>query len=136
MNTASPESRAETAAVSAAIAGLKFGDNGLLPVVVQDDETDRVLMLAWMDAEAIRRTLTEGRVTYWSRSRQEYWRKGDTSGHFQYLRGAEMDCDGDTLLIRIVQVGAACHTGTHSCFDGRALPATLGDPHPDAHNSL
>ena len=134
MNTASSDSRPEAATVADAIEGLKFDDSGLLPVVVQDDETDRVLMLAWMDAEAVRRTLTEGRVTYWSRSRQEYWRKGDTSGHFQYLRGAEMDCDGDTLLIRIEQVGAACHTGSHSCFDGRELPVTLGDPQSDSGN--
>lgn len=114
--------------VDAVLRELKFGTDGLLPVVVQDDGTERVLMLAWMDAEAIRRTITSGRVTYWSRSRQEYWRKGDTSGHFQYLRGIQHDCDGDTLLIRIVQIGAACHTGTHSCFDGRDIPAVLGDP--------
>lgn len=113
----------------AELAKLAFGPDGLIPVIVQDDASDRVLMLAWMDEEAFRRTITSGRVTYWSRSRQEYWRKGDTSGHFQYLRGIEHDCDGDTLLIRIVQIGAACHTGTQSCFDGRTIPATLGDPH-------
>lgn len=113
--------------VEEAIAGLTFGADGLLPAVVQDDESNRVLMLAWMDAESVRRTLTTGRVTYWSRSRQEYWRKGDTSGHRQYVRGVEMDCDGDTLLVRVLQVGAACHTGTHSCFDGRELPAVAGD---------
>lgn len=111
----------------AKIAELAFGAGGLLPVVVQDDESDRVLMLAWMDAEAVRRTLTTGRVTYWSRSRQEYWRKGDTSGHSQYVRRVETDCDGDTLLVRIVQIGAACHTGSHSCFDGREIPATQGE---------
>lgn len=112
--------------VEVAIEGLTFGADGLLPAIVQDDESGRVLMLAWMDAEAIRRTLTTGRVTFWSRSRQEYWRKGDTSGHSQYVRGVEMDCDGDTLLVRVIQVGAACHTGTRSCFDDRSLPATQG----------
>ncbi|MGO3147635.1 MAG: phosphoribosyl-AMP cyclohydrolase [Leucobacter sp.] len=115
----------------AAIANLKFGADGLIPAIVQDDESERVLMLAWMDEESIRRTLTSGRVTFWSRSRQEYWRKGDTSGHRQYVRGIEMDCDGDTLLVRVVQIGAACHTGTHSCFDGRVLPAVQGDAHSD-----
>lgn len=113
--------------VEAAIAGLSFGPGGLLPAIVQDAESERVLMLAWMDAEAVRRTLTTGRVTYWSRSRQEYWRKGDTSGHRQYVRGVAMDCDGDTLLVRVVQIGAACHTGAFSCFDGRELPAVQGD---------
>ena len=115
-------------AVEAAIAGLSFGTDGLLPAIVQDAESERVLMLAWMDAEAVRRTLTTGRVTYWSRSRQEYWRKGDTSGHRQYVRGVAMDCDGDTLLVRVVQIGAACHTGSFSCFDGRDLPVVQGDP--------
>ena len=97
-------------AVEAAIAELKFGANDLMPAMVQDDESGDVLMLAWMDAEAVRRTLTTGRVTYWSRSRGEYWRKGDTSGHRQYVRSVAVDCDGDTLLVRVVQIGAACHT--------------------------
>ena len=119
-------------AVELAIAGLAFGESGLLPAIVQDDESERVLMLAWMDAESVRRTLTTGRVTFWSRSRAEYWRKGDTSGHRQYVRSVEMDCDGDTLLVRVVQIGAACHTGERSCFDGRALPALPGDPAADA----
>ena len=103
------------------IDGLAFGADGLMPAIVQDDESDQVLMLAWMDREALRRTLTEGRVTYWSRSRQEYWRKGDTSGHTQVVRGVATDCDGDTLLVRVIQSGAACHTGTRSCFDGREI---------------
>lgn len=118
--TAAPE-------VDATIAELAFREDGLLPAIIQDDEGGRVLMLAWMDAEAVRRTLTTGRVTFWSRSRQEYWRKGDTSGHRQYVRSVEMDCDGDTLLVRVVQIGAACHTGSRSCFDDRALPAVQGD---------
>jgi phosphoribosyl-AMP cyclohydrolase len=74
-----------------------------------------------MDAEALRRTLTSGRVTFWSRSRQEYWRKGDTSGHIQLVKGARLDCDGDTLLISVDQVGAACHTGDRTCFDADDL---------------
>ena len=105
----------------AIIDGLAFGADGLMPAIVQDDESDQVLMLAWMDREALRRTLTEGRVTYWSRSRQEYWRKGDTSGHTQVVRGVATDCDGDTLLVRVIQSGAACHTGTRGCFDGREI---------------
>ncbi|EYT53805.1 phosphoribosyl-AMP cyclohydrolase [Leucobacter sp. UCD-THU] len=107
---------------------LVFNDDGLLPAIIQDDESGEVLMLAWMDREAIRRTLTSGRVTFWSRSRREYWRKGDTSGHRQYVRSVAMDCDGDTLLVRVVQLGAACHTGTRSCFTGRDIPALVGDP--------
>lgn len=80
-------------------------------------------MVGWMDDEALGRTLAEGRVTFWSRSRQEYWRKGDTSGHFQFLQDISLDCDGDALLLQVEQVGAACHTGERSCFDsGGALP--------------
>ncbi|WP_156761835.1 phosphoribosyl-AMP cyclohydrolase [Microbacterium karelineae] len=97
---------------------VRFGGDGLVPAVVQDHASGDVLMLAWMDAEALRRTLTEGRVTYWSRSRQEYWRKGDTSGHIQTVRGARIDCDGDVVLLDVEQTGAACHTGTRTCFDG------------------
>lgn len=104
---------------------LTFVD-GLIPAIVQDAASRRVLMLAWMDAEALRRTLTEGRATYWSRSRREYWRKGDTSGHAQYIRSVARDCDADTLLIEVDQVGAACHTGTFSCFDGREIEAVEG----------
>lgn len=105
---------------------LVFNDDGLLPAIIQDDENGDVLMLAWMDREAIQRTLTSGRVTFWSRSRQEYWRKGDTSGHAQYVRSVAMDCDSDTLLVRVVQIGAACHTGERSCFDGRSMNAVQG----------
>ncbi|MDR0482665.1 MAG: phosphoribosyl-AMP cyclohydrolase [Cellulomonadaceae bacterium] len=100
---------------------LVFNDQGLIPAIVQQEGTREVLMLAWMDEEAIRRTLSEGRVTYWSRSRGEYWRKGDTSGHVQHLISMSTDCDRDTLLVTVNQVGAACHTGTHTCFDGREL---------------
>ncbi len=106
---------------------LVFGADGLLPAIIQDDENGDVLMLAWMDREAVLRTLTTGRVTFWSRSRQEYWRKGDTSGHRQYVRSVAADCDADTLLVRVVQIGAACHTGTRTCFDGRDIEAVQGD---------
>ncbi|TFD21630.1 phosphoribosyl-AMP cyclohydrolase [Cryobacterium sp. TMS1-13-1] len=102
-----------------------FNDAGLLPAVIQQWDTHEVLMLGWMNREALRRTLTEGRVTFWSRSRQEFWRKGDTSGHAQYVHSAAFDCDNDTLLVQVDQVGAACHTGTHTCFDGRDLGVTI-----------
>ena len=85
-------------------------------------------MVGWMDDEALHRTLTSGRVTFWSRSRQEYWRKGDTSGHAQLVKDVALDCDGDALLVRVDQVGVACHTGTRSCFDGRDLPRPPGTP--------
>src|SRR5690606_36327795 len=90
--------------------------HGLVAAIIQDHETREVLMLGWMDDEALRRTLEEGRVTYWSRSRGEYWRKGDTSGHTQHVRSISLDCDGDALLLTVDQVGAACHNGTRTCF--------------------
>lgn len=98
------------------VARLSCDPAGLVAAVVQEHDTGEVLMLAWMDAEALRRTLSTGRATYWSRSRQQYWVKGDTSGHHQYVRSVALDCDGDALLVKVDQVGAACHTGTHSCF--------------------
>lgn len=114
-----------TETVDARIARVHFDERGLVPAVVQQWDTGEVLMLAWMDAEALRRTLTEGRATYWSRSRREYWRKGDTSGHVQHVRGARLDCDGDTILLRVEQVGPACHTGTRTCFDACDLEPTV-----------
>ena len=103
---------------------LKRDEAGLIAAVIQEHSTGRVLMVGWMDDEALHRTLTSGRVTFWSRSRGQYWRKGDTSGHAQHVRGVELDCDGDAVLVQVDQVGAACHTGQHSCFDaGGALPA-------------
>jgi phosphoribosyl-AMP cyclohydrolase len=99
---------------------------GLAPAIIQRESNGEVLMLGYMDAEALRRTLTSGRVTFWSRSRQEYWRKGDTSGHVQYVRSVALDCDGDALLVGVEQIGPACHTGTATCFTGRALPAVRG----------
>ena len=113
------------------IAGLlKRDEHGLVAAVVQQHDTGDVLMVGWMDDEALRRTLTEGRVTFWSRSRQEYWRKGDTSGHVQWVKAVRLDCDGDALLLSVDQVGAACHTGDRTCFDARVLPATVGEPDP------
>lgn len=95
---------------------LKFDDKGLIPAIIQDDENLDVLMIAYMNAEAVRRTLETRRVTYWSRSRRAYWVKGETSGFTQELRSAYYDCDRDALLLRVVQKGAACHEGYRSCF--------------------
>ncbi|MDO7882002.1 phosphoribosyl-AMP cyclohydrolase [Antiquaquibacter soli] len=113
--------------VGEVLARTRFGEGGLLPAIIQQEGTKDVLMLGYMDAEALRRTLTEGRVTFWSRSRQEYWRKGDTSGNRQFVRGAALDCDGDALLVTVVQHGPACHTGAHSCFDVDSLEPQLGE---------
>jgi phosphoribosyl-AMP cyclohydrolase len=114
--------------VGEVIARVTFAENGLLPAIIQEESTREVLMLGYMNEEALRRTLTEGRVTFWSRSRQEYWRKGDTSGHGQYVRSAALDCDGDALLVTVHQIGPACHTGAHACFDVDPLTPTTGDP--------
>ena len=107
-------------------AALKRDSAGLVAAVVQQFDTHEVLMLGWMDDEALHRTMTSGRVTFYSRSRQEYWRKGDTSGHVQWVKSVAVDCDGDALLVRVDQVGAACHTGTRTCFDGRDLEVRTG----------
>lgn len=101
----------------AAIDRATFNADGLLPAIIQEGDSQQVLMLGWMDAEAIRRTFSAGLVTFWSRSRQEYWRKGDTSGNHLHVRSAALDCDADTILITVENVAAACHTGAHSCFD-------------------
>jgi phosphoribosyl-AMP cyclohydrolase len=95
---------------------LRWNEAGLVPVVVQDVENGEVLMLAWANREALQRTLAEGRMVYWSRSRQELWRKGDTSGHVQHWEELRVDCDADVVLARVHQEGAACHTGERSCF--------------------
>lgn len=97
-------------------ARLKRDPAGLVPAVVQEHSTGEVLMVAWMNDEALHQTLTTGRATYFSRSRGTIWVKGSTSGHHQYVRSVALDCDGDTLLVRVEQVGAACHTGEPSCF--------------------
>ncbi|HEY5516376.1 MAG TPA: phosphoribosyl-AMP cyclohydrolase [Pengzhenrongella sp.] len=108
-------------------ARLKRDGAGLVTAVVQQHDTGEVLMVGWMDDEALRRTLTSGRVTFWSRSRIEYWRKGDTSGHAQYVKSVAIDCDSDAVLVRVDQVGAACHTGSRTCFEaGGELPAVVG----------
>ena len=96
---------------------VRFSADGLIPAIAQDFESREVLMMAWMDEEALRRTIAEGRVTYFSRSRSEYWRKGDTSGHTQHVNRIDVDCDGDVLLLQVHQVGAACHLGTRSGFE-------------------
>jgi len=97
-------------------ASLKYDDRGLIPAIAQDAQTDEVLMMAWMNAESVARTLETGRVTYWSRSRQAFWIKGETSGHVQELVDFRVDCDRDCLLVRINQTGPACHTNRRSCF--------------------
>lgn len=108
---------------------VRFNNDGLVAAVVQDAVNGDVLMVAYMDAVALARTLHSGRVWFWSRSRQEYWCKGDTSGHIQLVREVFVDCDGDCLLVRAVQVGAACHEGTRTCFQtGGSLPVSLVIP--------
>jgi phosphoribosyl-AMP cyclohydrolase len=111
------------------ISSLRFDAQQLVCAVVQDHADGTVLMVGWMDAEAVRRTLTTGRTWFWSRSRQEYWRKGDTSGHVQLVRSVALDCDRDALLVRVEQVGAACHTGARSCFH-TPLPTSGTQPAP------
>jgi phosphoribosyl-AMP cyclohydrolase len=111
-----------SSALDPAVAGrLRRDDRGLVAAVVQQRGTGEVLMVGWMDDEALHRTLTTGRATYWSRSRQEYWRKGDTSGNVQHVHEVRLDCDGDALLVVVDQVGGACHTGDRSCFDADVL---------------
>lgn len=110
-----------TETVETQLEAIVFNEKGLLPAIIQDDANGEVLMLAWMDREALRRTMTEGRVTFWSRSRGEYWRKGDTSGHIQLVKSVWHDCDNDTILVKVEQLGAACHTNTRSCFTEREL---------------
>jgi phosphoribosyl-AMP cyclohydrolase len=109
-------------------ARLKRDEHGLFPAVAQQWDTGDVLMVGWMDDEALHRTLTTGRCTYWSRSRQEYWVKGETSGHLQWVRSVALDCDADTVLVKVDQQGAACHTGDRTCFDVDVLPAAVGGP--------
>jgi phosphoribosyl-AMP cyclohydrolase len=114
--------RVETSALDPAIAArLKRNADGLVCAVAQQHGTGEVLMVAWMDDEALHRTLTTGRATYWSRSREEYWVKGESSGHAQQVLGVSLDCDGDTLLVTVDQTGPACHTGTRTCFDTDVL---------------
>lgn len=113
--------------------GLKFDSNGLIPAVVQDATNNQVLMVAYMNQEAVERTIRTGRATYWSRSRQQYWVKGETSGHTQHVKEIYVDCDQDCLLVKVEQVGAACHEGYRTCFfrriqeEGESLE-TVGEP--------
>jgi len=102
---------------------LKYNDAGLIPAIAQDHTTGEVLMMAWMNAESLMRTLETGQVTYWSRSRREFWAKGATSGHVQTLIEMRVDCDRDCLVMQVSQVGAACHTGRRSCFYTRVTAA-------------
>ena len=108
----------------AVAARLKRDAAGLVVAVVQQYDTAEVLMVGWMDDEALGRTMRTGRATYWSRSRQAYWVKGETSGHVQRVKSVALDCDGDSLLVKVDQVGPACHTGDRTCFDAGALPLT------------
>ena len=114
---------------------IRYDANGLVPAIAQQHDTGEVLMLAWMNAEAVAETLATGRVCYWSRSRGALWRKGETSGQVQRLRELRVDCDGDTLLLLVEQTGAACHTGQRSCFyravrhgDLQTITAPMADP--------
>ena len=118
--------------VEPVVARARFDASGLLPAIIQQWDTREVLMMGWMDAEAFRRTMSEGRVTFWSRSRKEYWRKGDTSGHAQFVRAAALDCDDDVLLVTVEQIGAACHTGAHSCFEVDPLEPTTASSSPSS----
>lgn len=125
-----PEQRVLDPAI---VARLKLNDHGLVPAVVQEHSTGDVLMLAWMDTRALAHTLATRKGTYWSRSRQEYWIKGATSGHTQYVREVRLDCDGDTVLLSVEQQGGACHTGDHTCFDADQVlaPDSTGDTSPN-----
>ena len=126
--TSAPESAAPASPLDPAIASrLKRDAHGLVPAVVQQHDTGEVLMLGWMDDEALHRTLSSGRSTFWSRSRREYWVKGETSGNRQWVREVRLACDGDTLLVKVDQDGPACHTGERSCFDVDVLPVENAD---------
>ena len=117
------------------IDGLKFNDDGLIPAIIQEEGTGRVLMMAWMNADSIRDTIETGKTHFWSRSRQKYWMKGESSGNTQQVKDVAYDCDGDTLLIQVEQIGAACHEGYRSCFfrsvkdgEGEVMEERLMDP--------
>jgi phosphoribosyl-AMP cyclohydrolase len=123
-SAATPKSSALDPAISTM---LKRDAAGLIPAVIQEVGSGEVLMVGWMDDEALHRTLTTGRTTFFSRSRHDYWVKGETSGNRQWVREVRLDCDGDTLLVKVHQEGPACHTGDRTCFDGRLL-----SPEPEA----
>lgn len=111
--------------IEAAMDLIKFNEQGLVPAIAQDASDGAILMMAWMNREAVRATLETGDVTYWSRSRQAMWRKGETSGHTQSLKDFRIDCDGDTLLLVVEQEGVACHTGRRTCFFRRVGDTTI-----------
>lgn len=117
-----------TPAIDMFVANLVFDDAGLIPAIAQQWDTGNVLMLAWMNREAVEQTLMTQRATYWSRSRRELWRKGDTSGHTQMVKSVARDCDSDALLLKVDQNGVACHTGIPSCFDTDVIVLPV---HPD-----
>ncbi len=112
---------------SAVLDTVSFDADGLVPAIAQDAQTGEVLMMAWMNRDALEETLATGRAVYWSRSRKARWRKGDTSGHTQEVVELRVDCDGDTLLLRVRQTGPACHTGHRACFFRRAKDGKLED---------
>ena len=111
-----PSTTYPQAAIDKMLAAIQFDAQGLVPAIAQQRGSGEVLMMAWMDRNAVVETMRTGRVCYWSRSRQAAWRKGDTSGHIQELVELRVDCDGDTLLVEVEQTGVACHTGRHNCF--------------------
>ena len=116
-------------------AGLKFDANGLIPAIAQAHDSGEVLMMAWMNAAAVAETLASGRVTYWSRSRRQFWKKGETSGHVQRLVELRLDCDRDCLLVIVEQTGPACHTNRRSCFYTAVrddMETEILAPEPDA----
>ncbi|MDU9409066.1 phosphoribosyl-AMP cyclohydrolase [Pseudomonas sp. zfem001] len=119
-------------ALDEALAAIAWNDAGLIPVIAQRHDSGEVLMLAWMNRSALQETLASGQVCYWSRSRQQLWRKGETSGHRQRLLSAHLDCDGDALLLKVEQLGPACHTGRPNCFyndlDGEQLRVAVSGP--------
>ena len=111
--------------IDAVIEATRFTDDGLVPAIAQQHDSGEILMMAWMNRDSIRETLRSGRACYWSRSRQSFWRKGDSSGQVQNLVELRVDCDGDTLLLLVDQLGVACHTGRRSCFYRAARPEGL-----------
>lgn len=122
--------------MDALLAAIRFNADGLIPAIAQDATTGMVLMMAWMNRDAVRETVTTGQVCYWSRSRAALWRKGETSGQRQILKALRLDCDGDTLLLQVEQAGVACHTGRRSCFyqefqDGVLVPVLDVEVPPD-----
>jgi phosphoribosyl-AMP cyclohydrolase len=126
-----------TEAIERALDEIAFGSDGLIPAIAQQHDTGEVLMLAWMNREAVRVTLTEGRACYWSRSRQALWRKGETSGQVQRLHELRLDCDGDAVLLLVEQEGVACHTGRRNCFfraarDGALVEIAAPEVSPEA----